>query len=68
MSIDLMFGRPGQTPTEWQKELQQVTDMRLNHVSLYELTMKKLTPMGKSFRAGKIVRRFFALLFAFTYW
>ncbi|XP_057311302.1 radical S-adenosyl methionine domain-containing protein 1, mitochondrial-like isoform X2 [Hydractinia symbiolongicarpus] len=54
VSIDLMFGRPGQTPTEWQKELQQVTDMKLNHVSLYELTMKKLTPMGKSFQAGKI--------------
>ena len=55
MNIDLIFGRPLQTSSEWLKELREVV-LRFNevpHLSLYELTVEKGTPLDKDVRKGK---------------
>ena len=41
-SVDLIFGRPGQTPEKWAAELERMMRMfPLSHVSLYELTLER---------------------------
>ncbi|XP_066914267.1 radical S-adenosyl methionine domain-containing protein 1, mitochondrial-like isoform X2 [Clytia hemisphaerica] len=54
VSIDFMFGRPKQSVQDWKKELKQICDLGGNHVSLYQLTMKKHTPMERDHRKGRI--------------
>ncbi|XP_031554154.1 radical S-adenosyl methionine domain-containing protein 1, mitochondrial-like isoform X2 [Actinia tenebrosa] len=54
VSIDLLFGRPGQSVNEWEKELQQVLVHSNRHVSLYQLTLEAGTPLYKSVKAGHL--------------
>lgn len=54
VSVDFMFGRPRQTLLQWKSELKEITSLGCDHVSLYQLTMKKRTPMERNFRKGKI--------------
>eukprot|EP00112_Aurelia_sp_Birch-Aquarium-sp1_P018314 Seg4353.3 transcript_id=Seg4353.3/GoldUCD/mRNA.D3Y31 product="Radical S-adenosyl methionine domain-containing protein 1 mitochondrial" protein_id=Seg4353.3/GoldUCD/D3Y31 len=54
ISIDLMFGRPGQTLDKWRNELRLALKLSSNHVSLYQLTMERSTPMEKMYRRGEI--------------
>ena len=55
-SVDLIFCRPQQTSSEWRRELKgffrQFPD--LPHVSLYELTVEKGTPLDKQARRGEL--------------
>ncbi|KAI8512123.1 radical S-adenosyl methionine domain-containing protein 1 [Branchiostoma belcheri] len=45
VSIDLIFGRPGQTVEAWQKELQQALSVCDDHISLYQLTLERGTAL-----------------------
>lgn len=46
VSVDLMYGLPGQTVTEWEADLKRVAALGTEHLSAYELTYEKGTPMG----------------------
>jgi oxygen-independent coproporphyrinogen-3 oxidase len=53
-SIDLIYGRPGQSLTGWQAELEQALSLGLDHYSLYQLTYEETTPLGQAARLGRI--------------
>ncbi len=46
ISIDLIYGHPGQTIQGQRTDLEEVLRFMPQHVSLYELTLMKGTPMG----------------------
>ncbi|MDR0331965.1 MAG: radical SAM family heme chaperone HemW [Dysgonamonadaceae bacterium] len=54
ISIDLMYGLPGQTLDIWQKNLQQTIDLNVQHVSAYHLIYEEDTKMYSLLQAGKI--------------
>jgi oxygen-independent coproporphyrinogen-3 oxidase len=43
ISIDLMFGLPGQTPAQWQSTLQKTISLAPDHISAYCLTYEEDT-------------------------
>ncbi|CAB4416677.1 unnamed protein product [Rhizophagus irregularis] len=53
VTFDLMFGREGQTVDDWKVELKNALEIASDHISLYELTIKKGTPLYKDFIKGK---------------
>eukprot|EP00095_Tigriopus_kingsejongensis_P008114 snap_masked-scaffold184_size276635-processed-gene-1.13 protein:Tk08114 transcript:snap_masked-scaffold184_size276635-processed-gene-1.13-mRNA-1 annotation:"radical s-adenosyl methionine domain-containing protein mitochondrial-like" len=53
-TCDLMFGRPGQTLQSWQQELNRILEYPLKHISLYELTVERGTPLWKDVQAGTL--------------
>ena len=54
VSIDLIFGRPQQTISSWQPELNKVSEICDNHVSLYQLTLERGTALFKMHEHGMI--------------
>lgn len=54
ISIDLMFGLPGQTLDEWKYNLQQAVALRPQHLSFYGLTIHEHTPFQTDFDAGRL--------------
>lgn len=46
ISADLIYGIPGQKERDLKKELESMLCFRPEHLSLYELTLEKGTPMG----------------------
>ncbi|TAN50703.1 MAG: radical SAM family heme chaperone HemW [Rhodospirillales bacterium] len=53
-SIDLIYGRPGQSLEAWQAELEQALGLGLGHYSLYQLTYDPATPLGQAAASGKV--------------
>lgn len=53
-SIDLIYARPEQTPTAWEKELRQALALGAPHLSLYELTIEARTAFGKRTARGDL--------------
>ena len=45
LSIDLMYGLPGQTLTSWEDTLRRVLSLNPEHVSCYGLKVEERTPM-----------------------
>lgn len=45
ISIDLIYGLPGEDKTLWQKDLEQATNMRPEHISAYHLIYEENTPL-----------------------
>lgn len=45
LSVDLMYGLPGQTPKSWLQSLETVLAMSVQHLSLYQLTVEDETPL-----------------------
>jgi oxygen-independent coproporphyrinogen-3 oxidase len=43
--VDLIYGLPGQTDTEWERSLREVLAFTPNHVSCYQLTVGEGTPL-----------------------
>jgi oxygen-independent coproporphyrinogen-3 oxidase len=56
VSLDLIFGVPGQTLSEWEDDLRQALALQPDHVSTYGLTYEKGTPLWKNWKRG-VVRR-----------
>ncbi|KAI8082681.1 putative oxygen-independent coproporphyrinogen III oxidase [Gilbertella persicaria] len=47
VSFDLIYARPGQTLEAWRKELKQALDIAGDHLSMYQLSLEKSTPLHK---------------------
>jgi oxygen-independent coproporphyrinogen-3 oxidase len=56
LSIDLMFGVPGQTQDDWKRTIDAALSLRPEHVSAYALTIERGTPFGSLARAGRLPR------------
>lgn len=54
LSLDLIFGLPGQTLERWQDTLERAVDMGTEHLSLYALTIEHGTPLQKRWAHGLI--------------
>lgn len=49
VSVDLMFGIPGQSLETWQQSLEIAIALRVDHVSVYGLTIEPGTPFARWF-------------------
>ncbi len=54
VSVDLMYGLPGQTLDQWRRTLDGATELGPVHVSAYALTLEGGTPMEVSVRSGHL--------------
>ena len=54
ISIDLMYGLPGQTTKIWEQNLKQATSLDIQHLSAYHLIYEEKTRMYSMLKAGKI--------------
>lgn len=55
MSLDFIYGRPGQDLADWTDELNKALDLAADHISLYQLTIEPDTPFASLRDAGKLV-------------
>lgn len=54
LSLDLMYGLPGQALADWRATLETGLNLMPAHFSLYELTVEEGTPFGDLAAAGKL--------------
>ncbi len=54
ISIDLIFGLPGQTTTQWENNLHQALQLPANHLSAYHLTYHEGTPFYNWLKKGTL--------------
>jgi oxygen-independent coproporphyrinogen-3 oxidase len=54
VSLDLIFGVPGQTQDDWQQDLQGTLALQPDHVSTYGLTYEKGTRLWKQRQLGEV--------------
>ncbi|XP_033748642.1 radical S-adenosyl methionine domain-containing protein 1, mitochondrial-like isoform X2 [Pecten maximus] len=54
VSVDVIFGRPGQTLDSWITEIHQVLSICDQHISLYQLTLERGTQLFKWVQSGLI--------------
>ena len=55
LSLDLMYGLPGQSETEWLDVLARTVALEPEHLSCYQLTVEPDTPFGRLARRGDMV-------------
>lgn len=55
LSLDLIFGVPGQSAAQWQSDLENALALGPDHVSTYGLTFEKGTPLWKQRQRGQVV-------------
>lgn len=55
VSLDLIFGVPGQSLADWEADLDNTISLSPEHISTYGLTYEKGTPMWKRRKKGLIV-------------
>lgn len=56
VSIDLIYGAPGETLEQWATSLQLAEDLELDHVSAYSLIVEKGTAIERKIRRGEFPR------------
>ena len=54
LSVDLMFGLPGQTPDMWQESLHAALALDVEHISCYGLIPEDGTPLKRDLDAGRL--------------
>jgi len=54
VSIDLIFGRRGQTTEDWQSELSTAVSLEPQHLSCYQLTIHEGTRFGVEAKHGRL--------------
>jgi putative oxygen-independent coproporphyrinogen III oxidase len=54
VSIDLIYARPGQTPTAWASELANAAALGPEHISPYQLTIEPGTAFGRAAARGRM--------------
>jgi oxygen-independent coproporphyrinogen III oxidase len=54
VSLDLIFGAPGQTEAEWRADLATALELVPDHLSTYGLTYEKGTPLWKRRERGQV--------------
>lgn len=55
ISVDLIYGIPRQTPEGWRKVLDGTLELGPQHLSAYELTPERDTPLHAAVEAGTII-------------
>ncbi len=55
ISLDLMYGLPGQNTASWRRSLDVALSLGLKHLSLYQLTVEEGTPLEKFIDEGKLL-------------
>lgn len=55
VGIDLMFSVPGQSVSQWQKDLQTAIDLTPEHISTYNLTFEGDSKLVKKMLSGEVV-------------
>ncbi|KAJ2957084.1 hypothetical protein NQZ79_g7158 [Umbelopsis isabellina] len=53
-TFDMIFGRPGQSYKDWSKEIDQALSIAGDHISIYQLTLERGTPLFRDVMAGKV--------------
>lgn len=53
ISIDLIFGLPGQTLTEWERNLNTAIGLNIQHISSYGLTVEQRTKLHHDIEQGR---------------
>ena len=54
ISLDLMYGLPGQTFESWRANLEQAVKLQPHHLSLYQLSIEEGTGFYDQYRAGRL--------------
>lgn len=54
ISMDLIFGLPGQSLNDWQKSLDQIAGLKPEHLSIYSLILEDNTPLTRAIEAGRL--------------
>jgi oxygen-independent coproporphyrinogen-3 oxidase len=54
ISLDLIFGVPGQTEEHWRRDLARALELQPDHLSTYGLTYEKGTPLWKRRQRGQL--------------
>ncbi|XP_075889220.1 radical S-adenosyl methionine domain-containing protein 1, mitochondrial isoform X1 [Nelusetta ayraudi] len=54
VSVDVMFGRPGQSVESWETELSELLGVCDDHVSLYQLTLERGTELFRQVERGEM--------------
>lgn len=54
VSVDLIFGLPGQSPEDWRRELDTAVALGPQHLSCYQLTIHERTRFGVAARRGQL--------------
>lgn len=54
ISVDLMYGLPGETLEDWSRDLDVLATLHVQHVSAYCLTYEEGTPLYRDLEAGLI--------------
>lgn len=54
IGMDLIFGIPGQSVTEWEADLEAAVSLRPEHISLYNLTIEQGTPFFRLKKEGEL--------------
>ena len=55
ISLDLMYGLPGQSVADWRKTLEAAVDLHPEHLSVYELTIEENTFFAELLRLKRLV-------------
>ena len=55
LSVDLIYGRPGQEIADWRKELEAAVALAPDHLSCYQLTIHDRTLFGRRKRGGEVM-------------
>ncbi|MHC5062740.1 MAG: radical SAM family heme chaperone HemW [Planctomycetota bacterium] len=54
LSLDLIFGLPGQSVAEWQQDLELALELSPDHLSCYQLTFEPGTQLTHDLRKGRV--------------
>ena len=54
ISVDLIYGLPGQSLESWHNTLEEVLKLGTEHISLYSLTLEPHTPIYKAIEEGRL--------------
>jgi oxygen-independent coproporphyrinogen-3 oxidase len=55
LSLDMIWGLPGQGVSEWARDLEAAIDLQPEHVSAYELTFEPGTPFDRARERGRMI-------------
>lgn len=54
ISLDLMYGLPGQTLDSWRYSIEQILDLEPQHISAYNLMVEEGTPLARMVDQGQL--------------
>lgn len=54
VSVDLIYGAPGETDADWERSLRAVVEMRPDHISAYALVVEPGTRLAAQVRRGVV--------------